>query len=75
MKLEREIKKLRKKMLAERQHLTDRINKINGVIDALNGTSAGRKRGPKKGRKLSAAHRRAIREGIAKSKARKAGAK
>jgi hypothetical protein len=62
----------------EERKLEVQLGGIRGAIQALNGhvTSDSSDRGSKlKGKKLSAAHRRAIALGIAKSKARKAGSK
>jgi hypothetical protein len=65
---------------SEARKLGSRLSGIRQAIHALNGHtsvgSSGSDRSSKlKGRKLSAAHRRAIKIGIAKSKARKAGSK
>jgi hypothetical protein len=65
---------------SEEKKLETRLGGIREAIHALNGHtsdgSSGSDRGSKlKGKKLSAAHRRAIKIGIAKSKARKAGSK
>jgi hypothetical protein len=69
---------------SEEKKLANQLGGIRQAILALNGhasnsnhtISNGSDRGSKlKGRKLSAAHRRAIKVGIAKSKARKAGSK
>ena len=64
----------------EERKLDTRLGGIKQAIHALNGHtsdgSIGSDRGSKlKGKKLSAAHRRAIKVGIAKAKARKAGSK
>jgi hypothetical protein len=66
---------------SEEKKLETRLGGIRQAILALNGHASvshvvSSERGSKlKGRKLSAAHRRAIKVGIAKSKARKAGSK
>jgi hypothetical protein len=68
---------------SEEKKLETRLGGIRQAIHALNGTGstsvrsmASKVRGHKlKGRKLSAAHVRAIKMGIAKAKARKAGSK
>ena len=67
---------------SEAKKLEMQLGGIRQAIHALNGHtsngdhSSGSGRGTKlKGRKLSAAHRKAIKAGIAKSKARKAGSK
>jgi hypothetical protein len=67
---------------SEARKLETQLGGIKQAIHALNGYtsngdhSSGSDRGSKlKGKKLSAAHRRAIKVGIAKSKARKAGSK
>jgi hypothetical protein len=66
---------------SEEKKLETQLGGIRQAILALNGHASSSRvvssdRGSKlKGRKLSAAHRRAIKVGIAKSKARKAGSK
>jgi hypothetical protein len=65
---------------SEAKKLEMQLGGIKQAIHALSGHtsdgSSGSDRGSKlKGKKLSAAHRRAIKVGIAKSKARKAGSK
>jgi hypothetical protein len=65
---------------SEETKLKAQLSGIRQAIHALNGHtsdgSSGSDRGSKlKGKKLSAAHRTAIKVGIAKAKARKAGGK
>jgi hypothetical protein len=65
---------------SEEKKLETRLGGIRQAIHALNGSAVSHvvssERGSKlKGRKLSAAHRRAIKLGIQKAKARKAGSK
>jgi hypothetical protein len=61
---------------SEEKKLANQVGGIRRAILALNGhTSDGSSGSRLKGKKLSAAHRRAIKVGIAKAKARKAGAK
>jgi hypothetical protein len=60
-----DILKLLKK---EESKLAGRLTNLRAAIDALAGNGTGRKRG----RKLSAAHRLAIKRGIAKAKAAEA---
>jgi hypothetical protein len=67
------IKLLRKeesKLAKQADVIVAQVKSIRTAIDALGGKPDGR-RGPRKCRKLSAAHRRAIKEGIARRKAEK----
>jgi hypothetical protein len=67
-----------KKLLAVSNKIGMKLSQIRAAIHALSGNSSKphTSRGNKlRGRKLSAAHRRAIKVGIAKAKARKAGSK
>jgi hypothetical protein len=62
----------------EERKLTSRLTGLRAALHALSGNSSkpNADRGNKlRGRKLSAAHRAAIKIGIAKAKARKAGGK
>ena len=69
MQLEKLKKKMLKTLYIEKNRLEHQINRVSTFIDALNGNKPGRT--GRKGRKMSAAHRRAIKEGIAKAKAAK----
>jgi hypothetical protein len=66
---------------SEERKLETQLRGVRAAIHALNGNAVSSRvvsseRGSTlKGRKLSAAHRRAIKVGIAKAKARKAGSK
>jgi hypothetical protein len=75
-----------RKLLTTQQEVAGRLRGVLAAIHALNGhvpraishmpSEISTDRGSKlRGRKLSAAHRRAIKLGIQKAKARKAGAK
>jgi hypothetical protein len=65
MQLEKIMKKTKKALHDERDRLSNRVVQINHIIDAL---SVNGER-PKLGKKhLSAAHRAAIKRGIAKAK-------
>ena len=66
MNLELEIKSFRKKLEHERERRTRDLAKINHVIDAFDRN--GHQPDPRAGRKLSKAHRLAIKRGIAASK-------
>jgi hypothetical protein len=60
----------------EERKLEAQLGGIRGAIQALNGHREPSRRGSKlKGRKLSAAHRKSISDGIRKAKLRKAGSK
>jgi hypothetical protein len=67
------LKQIVKKLGKERQGLQKQVDAITKALIALNGEMYGRagrksKKHALKGRHLSAAHRRAIREGIARRK-------
>ena len=68
MKLEAEVRTFKKKLEHERDRLTRDLGRINHVIDAFDMTDRRGKAG-RKGRKLSKAHRLAIKRGIAAKKA------
>jgi hypothetical protein len=68
MQLEKLKKKMLKTLYIEKNRLENQINKVSTFIDALNGNKPGRS-GPRKGRRMSAAHRLAIKRGIAAKKA------
>ncbi len=62
-----------RKLLVSQKKIEGQINGIRAAISAMNGASAngaGKRRG-RRGYKMSAAHRRAIRLGIRKAKAAK----
>lgn len=65
-----------RRLMSKRDKIDGQINQLRGAINALSGGSGNgikhvrATKSPLKGRKLSAAHRRAIREGIAKAKAK-----
>jgi len=67
MQLEREVKKFKKSLYIERDRLNRDLAQINHVIDAVE--MNGNRPGPRAGRKLSKAHRLAIKRGIAAKKA------
>jgi hypothetical protein len=60
------LKREARKIAAKVDHLTGELGKVKAAISVLNGSG---RRGPRKGRKLTAAHRRAIKEGIRRAKA------
>jgi len=66
MKLENEVRKLQNKLRNEKERLTKELGKVESMMSMFRVAS---KRGPQKGRKLSMAHRLAIKRGIAAKKA------
>jgi hypothetical protein len=63
------------KLLQAAGKIEGELSRIRAAINALgtNGASLRRGADPRRGKKLSAAHRRAIREGIKKAKQAKSG--
>jgi hypothetical protein len=70
MILEQEVKRFERKLYSERDRLTRDLGRINHIIDAFSVNGANH-RGPQPGRKLSKAHRLAIKRGIAAAKKEK----
>jgi len=69
MDIVRILHKEEKKLIGQRDSLDLRVKSLRTAINALNGNSD--RPGPRAGRKLSAAHKKAIRDGIARRKAGK----
>ena len=60
-----------KKLLLSQEKIEGQLHGIRAAINALNGRSSPNGRDPRKGRKLSAKHRAAIKRGIAAAKKEK----
>ncbi len=60
-----------RKLLVSQEKIEGQIHGIRAAINAMNGAHANGRPHKLKGKKLSAAHRRAIRLGIARAKAGK----
>ena len=65
MKLEAEVKMFKKKLTHEKERLERELGRIQHVMDTFDMNNQRTRRGPKAGRKLSKAHRLAIKRGIA----------
>jgi hypothetical protein len=74
IKIEKMVKKTLKSLHDERDRLSSRLAQINHISDALS-TLNGSGPGPRKGRKLSAAHKAKIRAGIKRARLQKNGTK
>lgn len=69
MQLENMKKQMLRQLNAEKNRLTAELEKVSNVISALIGKVTHRGPGPRKGRKLSEAHKARIRAGIKRAKA------
>ncbi len=61
----------KRKLLVTQEKIEGQIDRMRAAINAVSGNSTGKKSGRPRGYKMSAAHKRAIREGIRKAKAGK----
>ncbi len=61
----------KKKLLVTQEKIEGQINRMRAAINAVSGNGTGKKKGRARGYKMSAAHKRAIRLGIARAKAAK----
>jgi len=67
------LKRTRKSLYEEKNRLTEQLNKVDRMIAAFDGLGTGN--GHRRKRKMSAAHRAAIKRGWAKRRAKMAGSK
>jgi len=61
----------KRKLLVTQEKIEGQINRMRAAINAVSGNDTGKKSGRRRGYKMSASHKRAIRLGIARAKAGK----